>query len=129
MLKVLKVLNTEVLSLYSHLALVFERFCTQQDFLNTPMMCRDGVTFKVFVACHHPCLACVLSYLRIVYMGFGIAIPTNIRESVDSLCRDGADTPISLNIQNPSKLLNTDILSPYRHLTLVSERFCTPKYP
>ena len=31
----------------------------------------------------------------------------NIRESVDSLCRDGADTPISLNIQNCSKLPNT----------------------
>ena len=52
-----------------------------------------------------------------------------IRGSVDSLCRDGADTPISLNIQNPSKLLNADILSLYRHLTLVLERFCTPKYP
>ena len=34
-----------------------------------------------------------------------------IRESVDSLCRDGTDTLISLYKQNPSNLLNTDVLS------------------
>ena len=61
----------------------------------------------------------------IYYLGF----PVHIRESVDSLCRDGADMPISLNIKNPSKFLNADILSLYRHLTLVLERFCAPKYP
>ena len=52
-----------------------------------------------------------------------------IKESVESLCRDGADTPIGLNIQNPSKLLNAHILSLHRHVTLVLERFCSQKYP
>ena len=40
-----------------------------------------------------------------------------IRESVDSLCRDGADTPISLNIQNCSKLPNAAVISFFRHIT------------
>ena len=41
----------------------------------------------------------------------------DIRESVDSLCRDGADTPISLNIQNCSKLPNAAVISLFRHIT------------
>ena len=34
-----------------------------------------------------------------------------MRESVDSLCRDGADTPISLNKSNGSELPNVDAFS------------------
>ena len=34
-----------------------------------------------------------------------------IIESVDSICMDGADTPLSLNKSNGSELLNADILS------------------
>ena len=34
-----------------------------------------------------------------------------IYELVDSLCRDGADLPIRLYTQNPSKLPNTEVLS------------------
>ena len=40
-----------------------------------------------------------------------------IIESVDSLCRDGTDTPISLNIQNCSKLPNAAVISLFRHTT------------
>ena len=40
----------------------------------------------------------------------------HIRESVDSLCRDGANTPISLNIQNCSKLPNAAVISLFRHI-------------
>ena len=35
-------------------------------------------------------------------------LPTII-ESVDSICRDGADTPISLNKSNGSELPNADV--------------------
>ena len=48
-----------------------------------------------------------------------------IGESVDSLCRDGADMPISQYKQNPSKLLTAEVLSLFRHLALILERFCT----
>ena len=55
-------------------------------------------------------------------------IPTNITlpwqpviiESVDSICRDGADTPISLNKSNGSELPNADVLSLFRQ-TICSE--------
>ena len=43
-----------------------------------------------------------------------------IRESVDSLCKDGADVPIILYKQNPLKLQNAEILSLYRHLASIS---------
>ena len=38
-------------------------------------------------------------------------------ESVDSICRDGADTPISLNKSNGSELPNADVLSLFRQTT------------
>ena len=41
----------------------------------------------------------------------------DIRESVDSLCRDGADMPISLNIQNCLKLQNVAVIRLFRHIT------------
>ena len=41
----------------------------------------------------------------------------HIIESVDSICRDGADTPISLNKSNGSELPNADVLSPFRQTT------------
>ena len=44
-------------------------------------------------------------------------IPPGIRESVDCLCRDGADTPISLNKCNDSELGNTGFISLFRHIT------------
>ena len=50
-----------------------------------------------------------------------------IRESVDSLCRDGADMPIGLYKQNPLKLPNNEVLSLYRYLPLILECFCTNK--
>ena len=40
-----------------------------------------------------------------------------IIESVDSICRDGADTPISLNKSNGSELPNADVLSLFRQTT------------
>ena len=42
---------------------------------------------------------------------------TFIIESVDSICRDGADTPISLNKSNGSELPNADVLSLFRQTT------------
>ena len=41
----------------------------------------------------------------------------NIIELVDSICRDGADTPISLNKSNGSELPNADVLSLFRQTT------------
>ena len=41
----------------------------------------------------------------------------HIIESVDSICRDGADTPISLNKSNGSELPNADVLSLFRQTT------------
>ena len=41
----------------------------------------------------------------------------HIRESVDSLCRDGADTPLSLKKCNGSELSNAAAMSPFRHIT------------
>ena len=41
----------------------------------------------------------------------------HIIESVDSICRDGADTPISLNKSNRSELPNADVLSLFRQTT------------
>ena len=41
----------------------------------------------------------------------------SIIESVDSICRDGADTPISLNKSNGSELPNADVLSLFRQTT------------
>ena len=35
-------------------------------------------------------------------------------ESIDSIRRDGADIPISLNKSNGSELLNTDVIKPFR---------------
>ena len=40
-----------------------------------------------------------------------------IRESIDSLCRDGADMPISLNKCNSSELSNAAVISPFRQIT------------
>ena len=41
----------------------------------------------------------------------------HIIESVDSICRDGADTPINLNKSNGSELANADVLSLFRQTT------------
>ena len=50
------------------------------------------------------------------------------RLSTYSLCRDGADTPIGLYKQNPSKLPTAEVLSLYMYLALILERFCTQQY-
>ena len=42
---------------------------------------------------------------------------TTIRESVDSLCRDGTDTLIKPNKCNGSELLDAAAISPFRHIT------------
>ena len=47
---------------------------------------------------------------------FSTKVPLII-ESVDSICRDGADTPISLNKSNSSELPNADVLSLFRQTT------------
>ena len=39
------------------------------------------------------------------------------RESVDSICRDGADTPVSLNKCNSLELPNVVVLSLFRQTT------------
>ena len=41
----------------------------------------------------------------------------HIKESVDSLCRDGTDTPISLNKCNGSELSNAAAISTFRNIT------------
>ena len=38
-------------------------------------------------------------------------------ELVDSICRDGTETPISLNKNNGSELPNADVLSLFREIT------------
>ena len=53
-------------------------------------------------------------------------MPTII-ESVHSICRDGTDTPISLNKSNGSELPNADVLSLFRQTTCsesASIHFC-----
>ena len=42
---------------------------------------------------------------------------TNIIESVDSICRDSVDMPISPIQSNSSELPNTDVLSLFRQTT------------
>ena len=39
-----------------------------------------------------------------------------IIESVDSICRDGADTPRPLSIQNGSELPSAAVTSAFRHM-------------
>ena len=46
-----------------------------------------------------------------------VKLELSIIESVDSICRDGADTPISLNKSNGSELPNADVLSLFRQTT------------
>ena len=52
-----------------------------------------------------------------VYMWGQIIRYIYIIESVDSICRDGADTPIKPNKSNGSELSNAAAMSPFRHLT------------
>ena len=59
---------------------------------------------------------CTLSILRVHSATRG-AYNVVIIESVDSICRDGADTPISLNKNNGSELPNADVLSLFRQTT------------
>ena len=42
-----------------------------------------------------------------------------IRESVDSLCRDGTDTPIVRVHTKPSKIANAHVLSLSGHLAIL----------
>ena len=51
----------------------------------------------------------------------------HIRESVDSLCRDSADTPLSLNKSNGSELSNVAAISPFRHITWPTSVFIHDK--
>ena len=48
-----------------------------------------------------------------------------IRESVDSLCRDGADTPMPPYIGKAFTRTNFEDLSLFRYLTIVYESLCT----
>ena len=54
----------------------------------------------------------------------GLAFDT-IRESVDSLCRDGADTPMPPYIGKAFTRTNFEDLSLFRYLTIVYESLCT----
>ena len=49
----------------------------------------------------------------------------SIRESVDSLCRDGADTPRPPYIGNTCTRPNAMFVSLFSRLTLVLKCFCT----
>ena len=56
--------------------------------------------------------------LRIGFEFYECKLTLNfIIESVDSICRDGADTPNSLNKSNGSELPNADILCLFRQTT------------
>ena len=55
--------------------------------------------------------SCVIMY-SVYHMTHAFII-----ESVDSICRDGADTPISLNKSNGSELPNADVLRLFRQTT------------
>ena len=48
-----------------------------------------------------------------------------IRESVDSLCRDGVDTPMPPYIGKAFTRTNFEDLSLFRYLTIVYESLCT----
>ena len=48
-----------------------------------------------------------------------------IRESVDSLCRDGVDTPMPQYIGKAFTRTNFEDLSLLRYLTIVYESLCT----
>ena len=56
--------------------------------------------------------------------------PTHtIRESVDSLCRDGPDMPRPPYIGKACTRPNLEDLSLFRYLTVVYESLCTHKLP
>ena len=63
--------------------------------------------------------SCIEIYIRHQYPTF------NIRESVDSLCRDGADTPMPPYIGKAFTRTNFKDLSLFRYLTIVYESLCT----
>ena len=52
-------------------------------------------------------------------------VVTSIRESVDSLCRDGADMPRPPYIGKACTRPNLEDLSLFRYLTIVYESLCT----
>ena len=52
-------------------------------------------------------------------------IKNEIRESVDSLCRDGADMPRPPYIGKACTRPNATFVSLFRHLTVVLKCFCT----
>ena len=60
---------------------------------------------------------CFYNFPRITVAVYFTYVESIIIESVDSICRDGADTPISLNKSNGSELPNADILSLFRQTT------------
>ena len=62
-------------------------------------------------------VALYFTYVNVSKTKKDVGMRLCIRESVDSLCRDGADTPISLNMQNCSKLPNAAVISLFRHIT------------
>ena len=55
----------------------------------------------------------------------GIKFALCIRESVDSLCRDGADMPRPPYIGKACTRPNLEDLSLFRYLTIVYESLCT----
>ena len=55
----------------------------------------------------------------------GQRLKYNIRESVDSLCRDGADMPRPPYIGKTCTRPNLEDLSLFRYLTIVYESLCT----
>ena len=57
-----------------------------------------------------------------------LVLVCNISESVNCICRDGTDTPISLNKCNCSELQNADIISLFGNTTkYVSAGLSTPE--
>ena len=58
---------------------------------------------------------------NIMYYVFICVSVAIIRESVDSLCRDGADTPMPPYIGNAFTRTNVEDLSLFRYLIMVCE--------
>ena len=60
-----------------------------------------------------------------VYMDANVPMHAGIRESVDSLCRDGADMPRPPYIGKACARPNLEDLSLFRYLSNVYESLCT----
>ena len=76
-----------------------------------------GVTYSINVVANSTTLPSIVTTAPNITIG--------IRESVDSLCRDGADMPRPPYIGKACTRPNLEDLSLFRYLTIVYESLCT----